>query len=261
MVNIVKMSKHKSILSDLAYTALNVGLAVALLIIVLAIKSPLPALGIVLLSKWRMVAVRPRFWFKNIQSNLVDIIVGFSVVVFLYAESNSLPVQVLITTLYALWLLFVKPRSKRIFVFLQAGVALFIGTNALFMVAFDWPLVAVVLAMWLIGYASARHVLTHYREKELTFFSMIWALVVAELGWLGFHWAFAYDLPAFSGIDLSQTAVITLVLGFLATMAYDSYHQNEGVIKWNDVMLPTFFSVSIIVVILVFFNTIGTGII
>lgn len=260
-MNILKLPKHKSAISDLAYIALNVGLAVVLLVVVLAVHSPLPAFAIVLLSKWRVLAVRPRFWFKNIQSNLVDIIVGLSVVVLLQAASGAVALQVIIAALYAVWLLFIKPRSKRSYVVFQAGAALFLGTNALFMVSPEWPAAIVVLLMWVIGYATARHILSHYRESDRTFFSMIWGLIMAELGWLNYHWAFAYNLPGFSGIALSQTALVVLVLGFLVSQAYDSYHQNEGMVRANDIMLPTIFSVSVIVIILLFFNTLGTGLI
>jgi hypothetical protein len=259
-MNIFKMPKHKSLISDLAYIALNLGLAIALLVVVTAVQSPLPALAIILLSKWRILAVRPRFWFKNVQSNLVDIIVGISVVVLLYAASSSLAVQVFITMFFAAWLLIIKPRSKRHFVAFQAGTATFLGTTALFMEAHDWPAVVVVLLMWVIGYGSARHVLSHYRgESDRVFFAMIWGLIVAELGWLGHHWAFAYTLPGLSSIQLSQTALIVLVAGFLADRVYESYHRNERVVQWSDVMLPTVFSVSIVLVILLFFNTLSTG--
>lgn len=258
-MNIPKLPQHKSIFSDLAYIALNVGLAVALLVAVLAVESPLPAFAIMLLGKWRILAVRPHFWFKNIQSNLVDIIVGLSVVVFLSAASGAIVLQIILTALYSAWLLFVKPRSKRTYVVFQAGVALFLGVNALFMVSYNWPASVVVLVMWLIGYATARHVLSHYRENDRTFFAMIWGLIVAELGWLNYHWAFAYNLPGFSNIDLSQTALIVLVLGFLASRVYDSYHQNEGVIRRSDIMLPLIFSISTIIVVMLFFNTLGTG--
>ncbi len=258
-MNILKLPKHKSAISELAYIGLNIGLAATLLVAVLAVKSPLPAFALILLSKWRILAVRPRFWFKNIQSNLVDAIVGLSVVVFLHAASGALAVQLGITVFFAAWLLFIKPRSKRNYVVLQAGAALFLGTNALFMVSSDWPATIVVLAMWVLGYATARHTLSHYRESDRTLFSMIWGIIVAELGWLGYHWAFAYNLPGFSGIDLSQTALIVLVLGFLASKAYDSYYHNEGMIRRSDILLPTIFSVSVVVVVLVFFNTLGTG--
>lgn len=254
------MPKHKSLVSDLAYLALNIGLAIALLLVVLAVKSPLPAFAIILLSKWRILAVRPRFWFKNIQSNLVDIIVGLSVVALLYAASGALGVQIVITTFFAIWLLFIKPRSKRSYVTFQAGTATFLGVTTLFMESYAWPGVVIVLLMWLIGYATARHIISHYHEPDRAFFAMLWGLVVAELGWLSYHWAFAYDLPGVSGIELSQTALIVLVLGFLADKTYDSYHRNEGAIQSSDVILPAVFSASVILVILLFFNTLKTGI-
>lgn len=258
-MNIFKLQKHKSLVSDLAYLALNVGLAIALLIVVLAVKSPLPAFVVVLLSKWRIFAVRPHFWFKNLQSNLVDIIVGLSIVTFLYAASDSFGVQVALTAFFAVWLLFIKPRSKRSYVAFQAGAATFMGVTALFMESYDWPASVVVLLMWLIGYSAARHVLSHYREPDKMFLSMLWGLIVAEIGWLGYHWAFAYSLPGSSGIELSQTALIVLIIGFLADRTYNSYHQNEGVVRSSDIMPPAIFSASVILVILLFFNTLGTG--
>lgn len=230
-----------------------------LLVAVLAVQSPLPALALVLLSKWRILAVRPRFWFKNIQSNLVDIIVGLSIVVLLHAANGALPLQVVITMFFAAWLLFIKPRSKRTYVAFQAGTATFLGVTALFMVSYEWPGFLVVLLMWLIGYGTARHVLSHYREPEKNFFAMLWAVVMAEIGWLNYHWAFAYSLPGFADLQLSQTALVAVSLGFLADRVYDSYHRNEGVVRWNDVSLPAAFAVSVIFAIMLFFNTLGNG--
>src|SRR5687768_12692056 len=112
----LKSSKRRSIISELVYVALNVGLAVAILAVVWAIESPLPALGLVFLSKWRVLAVRPRYWFANVQANLVDLIVSVSVVVLLYAASEAIVAQILLTALYIVWLLYIKPRSKRVFV-------------------------------------------------------------------------------------------------------------------------------------------------
>ena len=53
----LQVPKGRSAISELLYVVLNVGLAVALLVLVLAIKSPLPTLALVLLSKWRVLAV------------------------------------------------------------------------------------------------------------------------------------------------------------------------------------------------------------
>ena len=135
-MDLLKSHKRRSRLSESAYVALNVGLAATLLIVVLAVQSPWLAFAIVILSKWRTLAVRPRFWYANIVANMVDIIVGISAVILLYGASGSLWLQAVLAALYAGWLLFIKPRSKRKFVAIQAGTALFVGVTALSMVSY-----------------------------------------------------------------------------------------------------------------------------
>src|SRR3984957_302108 len=48
------------------------------------------AVAVIILSKWRMFAVRPRYWPANIRANAVDIIVGVSAVIFMSQTSSSL---------------------------------------------------------------------------------------------------------------------------------------------------------------------------
>ena len=254
----LKSSKRRSVISELVYIVLNVALALAVLVVVWAIESPLPAFLLVILSKWRILAVRPRYWFANIQANLVDIIVSLSVVVLLYAASSAMFIQIALTALYIVWLLFIKPRSKRIFVAVQAGSAIFLGVTALMSVSYGWHSSVVVLLMWVIGYSSARHVLGSYDEIHLGFYSLIWGLVVAELGWLMYHWTFAYALPGMGNIKLSQSAIIVLAMSFVTERAYSSYTQH-GVVRTGDIVLPSLLSVSLILILLIFFNVIGGG--
>jgi hypothetical protein len=254
----LKSSKRRSVVSELVYIVLNVALALAILSVVLAIRSPLPAFGLILLSKWRILAVRPRYWFANIQANLVDIIVSISVVVLLYAANGALIAQCLFTVLYIVWLLFIKPRSKRLFIAIQAGIAIFLGVTALMSISFDWISSLVVVCMWLIGYSAARHVLGSYDEVHISFYSLIWGLITAELGWLMYHWTFAYSLSGFGGVKLSQSALITLALSFLTERAYSSY-THHGSIRSGDIVLPALLSGSVIILLLTFFNTIGSG--
>ena len=254
----LKSSKRRSVLSELIYIVLNIALAIAVLGVVWAIESPLPAFVLVLISKWRVLAVRPRYWFANVQANLVDIIVSLSVVVLLYAASGAFVTQIILTGLYVAWLLYVKPRSKRIFVAIQAGTAVFLGVTALMSVSYDWMSSMVVVPMWLIGYSAARHILGSYDEAHISFYSLVWGLVVAELGWLMYHWTFAYALPGVGDIKLSQTAIIVLAISFLAERFYSSYTQH-GSVRSSDVTLPTLLSVSLVIVLLAFFNTISSG--
>jgi len=257
-MDLLKSSKRRSFLSELVYIVLNVGLAVAILAVVLAIESPLPAFALVLLSKWRVLAVRPRYWMAHIKANLVDIIVSLSYVVLLYAAGGAFFLQVGLSALFVVWLLFIKPRSKRTFIAIQAGTALFFGVTALMTVSYDWSSLPVVLGMWVIGYATGRHVLTSYEDPHSSFYSLVWGLVVAELGWLTYHWTFAYSIPGFGGVKLAQAALIVLAIGFVVERAYGSYHQH-GTIKSSDLTLPVLLSVSVILILVFFFNTLGTG--
>lgn len=256
----LKSSKRRSLISELIYIVLNVALAVAILLLVLAIESPLPALALVLLSKWRIFAVRPRYWIANIQANLVDILVSFSTVVLLYIASGSFGAQLFITILYGVWLLVIKPRSKRTFIALQAASAVFLGINALMAVSYNWPAFIVVLAMWIIGFISARHVLSHYEEPHASFYSLVWGLVMAEIGWLVFHWTFAYQIPGFGNLKLAQAAIIATALSFLAETIYGSYQRNKTV-RSSDIILPVLLSVSLVLILALFFNTLSNSVI
>jgi hypothetical protein len=254
----LKSSKRRSLVSEVVYILLNVALAVAILGLVWAISSPAAAFALVLLSKWRVLAVRPRYWFANLQANLIDIIVSISVVILLYSASGAVITQCAITALYIVWLLLIKPRSKRIFISVQAGTATFLGVTALMNVSYEWNVAFVVLAMWLIGYAAARHVLGSYDDAHMSFYSLAWGLMMAEIGWLAYHWAFAYSLPGVGDIKLSQSALVALAISFLAERVYASYG-HHGTVRSGDVLLPALFSVSIIFVLVVFFNTLNTG--
>jgi hypothetical protein len=257
-MELLRLPNKRSLVSEVIYVALNAALAIAILGVVLAIESPYAAFLLVLLSKWRVLAVRPRYWFANLQSNLVDIIVGLSTVVLLYAASGAFAVQVVLTVLYIFWLLFVKPRSKRSFIAVQAGTATFLGVTALMSVSYSWPASLVVLLMWVIGYSAARHVLGSYEEAHISFYSLVWALVFAELGWLMYHWSFAYALPGMGNIQLPQGALIALAISFIVERAYASY-EKHGSVHSNDMILPSLLSVSVILVLLIFFNTVNVG--
>lgn len=263
----LKTVKRRSFLNETIYVALNIGLAIALMFIVRVTGLLLPAFGLVLLSKWRIFAVRPRFWFANIQTNLVSVIIDISFVVFLYAanvanigDSQILIVQSLLAALYIAWLLILKPKSKRAYVVTQAGIALFVGITAVFVMAYGWIASPVVLLVWLIGYATARHVLSSYDEESHTLLlSLVWGLVLAEIGWVVYHWTIAYRLPFVTNILLPQVSIIVLCFGFVTYKAYNSYYHYQK-IRISDIILPLIFTVSIIGVLVLAFNSVNTGI-
>ena len=263
----LKLVRRRSFVSEVAYAALNIAFAVALVVVIRYTGFIPLALGLVLISKWRVLAVRTRYWGANIRSNLVDIIVSVSVVLHLFAinESNltdfrQLVLMCILTALYVVWLLVIKPRSKRSYIAVQAGVAIFLGTSALFAISFNWPASVVVLGMWLIGYSAASHVLNSYDdETHPVFLSLAWGLVFAEIAWVAYHWTIAYSLPVVTSLLVPQVAIIASLLGFVAYKAYDSFYHHQK-IRTADIILPLLFTLSVLAVLIFVFNRVGTAI-
>ena len=76
--------RRRSVFNELIYILLNVGLATAVLAAIWATGSPWLGLLIILVSKWRVFAVRPRYWFTHVEANMVDIVVSVSVVTLIF---------------------------------------------------------------------------------------------------------------------------------------------------------------------------------
>ncbi len=265
-MELLKLVRRRSFLSEVVYTVLNVALAIALVLVMYYTQSAWLGILLVLLGKWRILAVRPRYWYANFLSNLVDIIVSVSFVFILLSVSaaglesgREVAVYTIGTLLYIAWLLWVKPRSKRSFVVAQAGTAVFLGTWALFMVAYNWPVSLVVLGMWLIGYSAARHMLSSYdNETHSLLIGLIWGFVIAQIGWVSYHWAIAYGLPFVPDVLVPQVAIIVSLLSFLAFKVYDSFYHHQKV-RTNDVLLPLLLTLSVILVLIIVFNRVGTA--
>lgn len=250
----LKLVRRRSFLSEAVYMILNIALAVALLVVILYTGNIPLAFALVLVSKWRVLAVRPRYWFANIRSNLIDLIVSISVVLHMNTineagleDGRKLILLGIITALYIAWLLFLKPRSKRSFVAAQAGVAILTGVAALFTVSYNWPVSLVVLGMWLIGFAAARHVLATYDEEtHALFISLGWGVVFAELAWVAYHVAVAHPIPFANSLQLPQVAICAAILSFVAYKAYDSFYHHQ-MVRIHDVILPILFSIGLMI--------------
>jgi hypothetical protein len=259
----LRVAKRRSFLSEVIYILLNLALAGAVLGAVVATGTPWLAIALVLLSKWRVLAVRPRFWLAHIETNTVDLLTSVGLVLLMYLAGQSgsraaLAVQIVLAVLYALWLLVLKPRGKRVYVVLQAAVAIVVATMALASLSYSWSSSIVVIVMWVIGYASARHVLSAYSEPNVRLLSLIWGFVFAEIGWLCFHWMIAYTLPFAAGLKLPQVTIIAIALSFLAERVYGSYAKHDKV-QASDILLPLLLSLGIIAVLVLFFNNAAIG--
>jgi len=250
-MELLRSARRRSLLSESIYIVLNVLLALAIFATVFVTASPWYAFALVILSKWRVFAVRTRYWGANVRANMIDVIVGFSIVVFMYAASGSMYAQIGLTILYILWLLIIKPRSKRSFILAQGGIGLLFGIGATMQLSANWPAVLVVLVTWVVGYSAARHVLSVEHETHLNFLSLVWGFVVAEIAWLSYHWTIGYNMP--SSIQLTQATIIIVLLSFLAERVHSSY-QRDGKVQMQELLLPTLLCVSIIGIVLFVFG-------
>lgn len=200
------------------------------------------AILLVVLSKWRMFAVRPRHWLAYIRANSVDIMVGASIVIFM-AQTTSNIWQLIWAFVYVLWLLIIKPGTSLFSVSMQALLAQVAGLMAVYMAWGGSPLYVLVLATWLICYVSARHFFASFDEPYTRFLSNLWGYFGATLAWVLSHWLLYYNIVA-------QPTLLLTVIGFgLATMYY---------LEQTDRLTPllrkqfVFIMVAIVTVVLVF---------
>lgn len=252
-MELIKSAARRTKVSEVAYILLNGAYAALLLVLLIGFEGqPYLAYLLVILSKWRVLAVRPRFWVANLQTNLLDTLVGLSVVTLLWQNMGNLTYQVVITALFAAWLIILKPLSKRLWVIIQGGVAQFVSTMALFAVAHNFNVAVVTALGWLIGFVAARHVINVFNEEhEDVVISVSWGVVVAELSWLTYYWTIAY-----TPLKIPQISIVVSLLGYMALVVYNYlYHREDSRYIWRDLAMPILFSLTGILIVLLFFNT------
>lgn len=161
---------------------------------------------LILLSKWRMFAVKPRHWPANIRANGVDLVVSLSFLVFMTHSSTQM-MQLIWTTLFSVWILVIKPRSTTLGISVQATIGQFVGLTALYIAWGSRPAFVLVVGAWVVAYLSARHFFANFEENLTRYLSYIWAYVAAALTWVSSHWLIFYG-------SISQPALLLSVIGF-----------------------------------------------
>jgi hypothetical protein len=200
------------------------------------------ALSLILLSKWRMFAVRSRFWVANIRANAVDMIVGVSVLAFMVASGNEL-FQLMWAALWAAWLILIKPRGDTLWVSLQALIGFAAGLMAVFITWNHAPLFALVGAVGLLCFFAAHHFFYSFDEPYTRLLSYFWAYFGAALVWILGHWLLFYG-------PIAQPALLLLALGFgLGTLYYlDHFDKLNHNIRRQIV----FIMIAVVLVVLTF---------
>jgi hypothetical protein len=163
---------------------------------------------VVLLSKWRMFAVKPRFWLSMLHANAVDLMVGFAIVTFM-SNTDATIWQLIWAVLHGIWLMLIKPSSKLEYVALQAQIGMMLAFGALFIIGDGLDLIWLVLGSGMIAYGAARHFFVPFEERHSKLLASIWGFFAASLVWVLGHWLIYYV----HGL-VAQPAVILTVIGY-----------------------------------------------
>ena len=172
------------------------------------------AIALVLLSKWRMFAVRPRFWVANIRANAVDIIIGLSVVA-LMDGTDTVWTRLIYVLAWGLWLILIKPRTELFGVSMQALFGEVVGLTAVFSALNHSSLIVLVAAVGLICFFSAHHFFYGFEEEHMRLLAYVWGYFGAALTWILGHWLIYYYTV------VAQPALIISSMSFgIATLYY-----------------------------------------
>ena len=254
MSDYIFIRKSRNILSTILHVVLNILLGFGSVFITLATSNWIFGIILVLISKWRIFAVRPRYWFLNIKSNLVDLIIGISFVMLaFYAGSSLLPIHLILGALYTVWLIWIKPLSSEKASEIQALIAVFLGTSTAALISANYNSVFMVLISFVVGYGASRHVLVHSSDHDFTLLTLICGLVCAEIAWLCHSWMIIYSFPTI-GVIIPQVAIIMTIFAFIFNCTYKAIFKRSGKLKLPDIALPAIFSILAIAIIILWFS-------
>ncbi|MBQ3263759.1 hypothetical protein IJH06_01460 [Candidatus Saccharibacteria bacterium] len=254
MADYVLARKTRNIASSAVHVFLNILLGITTVLITVFSGSPVLGILLVLISKWRIVAVRRRYLWLNIKSNLVDLIVGLSIVLLaFYAGSSLSAMHFVLMALYVVWLIVIKPMSSEQATLAQSLTAVFLGISAsTIMTASLDPTFGVVLA-FLIGYAASRHVLSQTNDKDFTLTTLVCGLVFAEVAWLCHSWAIIYTFGD-TGIRIPQVAIILTIFAFVYNYARQAMIRYQEDFRFRNILGPVLFGLVLVGIIVTFFS-------
>lgn len=177
------------------------------------------AVAVVLISKWRMFAVKARHWPANVRANMVDISVGLAVVAFM-ANTSTAIWQLLWAVLYAVWLISIKPKTSALMIGVQAMIGQFAGLVAIYLVWGGLSTTLLTLLVGLMCYFSARHFFTAFDETYSRTAAYIWAFIGSSVAWVTAHWLIFYGF-------IAQPALVLTVIGYGIAGMYYLGHEDK----------------------------------
>lgn len=254
MADYIFIRKSRNFLSSALHVLFNILLGVGSIFLTFITGSWILGFLLVLLSKWRTFAVRPRYWGVNLKSSLVDFTVGTSFVLLAYcAGTTVLPVHYLLAAGYTSWLLFLKPLSSERATAAQALAAIFLGSTAATLMAASASSIFMVLACFVIAYGAARHILVQSEDTNYEIIPLVAGLLAAEVAWLCHKWLIVYTFGS-TGIILPQLTIILTLLAFAFGVSYKSISRHDGKFKFSDVAMPLTFTALLIFIVVIWFS-------
>lgn len=255
MADYIALRKGRNALSTVLHIVLNISLAVFSTALTVISGNWIFGVLLVLLSKWRIVAVRPRYWWTNLKANLVDLTVGISLALLVYMAGNEFNVwHAILTTVYAVWLVIIKPRSETAMTEIQAMFAIFFGSFAATLVSSQFDPLVGVLACAIIGYGASRHVLMQSDDRDFTFTTFICSLLMGEASWIFYHWSIVYKFDSAATLVVPQLPIVASVLFFLFARGYKSALLHDGKVRADDILIPAIFTALVMFTMIFFFS-------
>jgi hypothetical protein len=254
MADFVLARKSRNIASSAVHVFLNIMLGIAAVLMTVFSGNPVLGILLVLVSKWRIFAVRRRYLWLNIKSNLVDLLVGLSVVLLsYYAGSALLPVHFILMIVYVIWLIIIKPMSSEAATLAQSLIAVFLGISAVTIMSASLNSIVAVILSFLVGYAASRHVLSQTSDNDYTLTTLVCGLIFAEVAWMCNAWGIVYTFGR-SGIRIPQVAIILTIFAFVYNYARQAMIKYQDDFRFRDIVGPVLFGVVLIGIIVLFFS-------
>lgn len=254
MADYIFTRKNRNLVSSFLHIILNILLAVASVGATVITGNCIIGLVLVIISKWRIFAVNHRYWPLNIRSSLIDFIVGISFVLLAYAAGTTfLPVHIALMATYALWLIFIKPRTSLGANIMQSVIAVLLGTTAASIFAAITDSTVLVGVSFIIGFAASNHVLVQNGDHDANFISLVYGLIFAEIAWLSYSWLIIYTLGN-TGICFSQLSLVLATLTYTYLQVHVEMDKHGNKLKFANLALPVLFSLLVILVLLISFS-------
>ena len=193
------------------------------------------AVVLVLISKWRIFSVKSRHWLALFRANAVDIFFGLSIISLVSIPVATVSSRIFWVVLYAVWLLFIKPRATTVWVGIQALLAQTLAIIAIFIQWTGSSTMWLMFAVWSVAYLSARHFLSAFDEQMSRATAYTWAYFAAAVVWVTSHRLIMY------GGYIAMPAILLSLLGYgIAAIFYlDHKDKLKDTLRWQFVGLMT----------------------